>query len=220
MKYLQSSFDQTLTIRADEPMKAEWWVDASCAVHPDMKSHTGAVLTFGHGNGAVYATLSRQKLMTRSLTEAELVGVHNILPQVIWIKNFMEGQGINIGPAVIYQDNKSAILLEKNGHGSSGKRTRHLDIRYFFAKDCVESRDIVIEHCPTLEMIADFFTKPLQGSLFRKFRNLIMNCATDSSDSQAQRSVLSEHESDVVAKKPEPIPGLLKSERAAVGPEL
>ena len=142
MKYLQSSFDQTLTIQANKPMKAEWWVDASYAVHPDMKSHTEAVLTFGHGNSAVYATSSRQRLMTRSLTEAKLVGVHNILPQVIWTKNFMEGQGINIGPAVIYQDNKSAILLEKNGRRLSGKRTRHLDIQYFFAKDCVIRR-----HC-------------------------------------------------------------------------
>jgi len=48
-------------------------------------------------------------------------------------------------------------------------------VRYFFIKDRVDNGEIVIEHCPTAEMIADYFTKPLQGALFIKFRNFIMN---------------------------------------------
>jgi hypothetical protein len=50
---------------------------------------------------------------------------------------------------VLYQDNKSSMLLEKNGRASSGKRTRHIDIRFYFVADRVASGDLRIKHCPT-----------------------------------------------------------------------
>ena len=52
------------------------------------------------------------------------------------------------------------------------------------------SRDISIEHCPTEDMVADYFTKPLQGRLFYKLRDLVMNIGPSSKYSSAQRSVL------------------------------
>jgi hypothetical protein len=67
----------------------------------------------------------------------------------------------------------SAMLLEKNGKQSSSKRTKHIRVTYFFIKDRVNNGDITIKHCPTGEMSADHFTKPLQGALFRKFRTEI-----------------------------------------------
>jgi hypothetical protein len=86
-----------------------------------MRSHTGGVLSMGRG--AIYGTSTRQKLTTKSSTEAELVGVSDILPQVLWTRYFLEAQGYDINDNLLYQDNKSAILLEKNGKMSSGKRT-------------------------------------------------------------------------------------------------
>jgi hypothetical protein len=50
-----------------------------------------------------------------------------------------------------------------------------VNVRYYFIKDRIDSGEVCLEHCPTAEMIADFFTKPLQGALFLKFRNIIMN---------------------------------------------
>ena len=84
----------------------------------------------------------------------------------------------------------SSIILEKNGRSSSSKRTRHMNIRYFSVKDGVESRKLSIEHCPTEDMVADYFTKPLQGRLFYKLRDLVMNIGPSSKYSSAQRSVL------------------------------
>jgi hypothetical protein len=75
---------------------------------------------------------------------------------------------------VVYQDNKSAILLEKNGKRSSSKRTRAINIRYFFVTDQVEKKTLRVEYCPTGEMVSDFMTKPLQGLLFDKFKKKIM----------------------------------------------
>ena len=78
----------------------------------------------------------------------------------------MEAQGYHVKDTIVYQDNQSAILLEKNGRASSGKRTRHINIRYFFVTDRVANGEVTIEYCPTKEMLADYFTKPLQGAQF------------------------------------------------------
>ena len=60
----------------------------------------------------------------------------------------------------------SSILIEKNRQSSSSKHTRHMNIRIFFIKDRVDSKEVPIEYCPAGNMIADFFMKPLQGRHF------------------------------------------------------
>ena len=68
----------------------------------------------------------------------------------------------------------SAMKLEKNGCASAGQKSRHIDIRYFFIKDYIDRQEITLIHCPTKIMVADYFTKPLQGKLFEKFRDVIV----------------------------------------------
>jgi hypothetical protein len=98
------------------------------------------------------------------------------MAQVMWTRYFLEEQGYGVTENIIYQDNQSAMLLEKtNGRKSIGKRTRHICIRYFFVTDRIKSNEVSIEYCPTKEMTSDFMTKPLQGSPFRDFRAEIMN---------------------------------------------
>ncbi len=161
MRYLSGIKLLPLILEADSINVVKWWVDASFAVHHDMKSHAGGTMTLG--KGMPYSTSVRQKLNTKSSTEAELVGVNDVLPQVLWTRYFLEAQGYNILESVIYQDNQSAILLEKNGRSSSSKRTRHINVCYFFVTDRVAANEVKIKYCPTEDMIADFFTKPLQG---------------------------------------------------------
>jgi hypothetical protein len=127
------------------------------------------------GKGAVYSTSTRHKLVTRSSTESELVGIHDVMPDILWTKNFLEAQGVIVTDNVLYQDNQSCILLERNGRQSSTKRTKHINVRYFFVKDKIASGDVVLRYCQTENMHADFFTKVLRGSLFRKHRDFIMN---------------------------------------------
>jgi outer membrane protein W len=127
------------------------------------------------GKGALMPTSTRQKLNTRSSTETELVAADDMMPQIMWTNYFMDAQGYGLTQTILYQDNKSAILLEKNGKLSSSKRTKHVNIRYYFIKDRIANKELSVEYCPTEEMPADFFTKPLQGKLFFKFRKAIMN---------------------------------------------
>jgi hypothetical protein len=141
-------------------------------VHRDMKSHTGGAMSLGRG--AVMCKSSKQKLNTKSSTEAELVGASDYLPNTIWAKMFLESQGYTIQENQFLQDNQSAMKLEMNGRASCGQKSRHIDIRYFFMKDRIVTEGIEVVYCPTEDMLADFFTKPLQGSLFEKFRSVIM----------------------------------------------
>ena len=64
-------------------------------------------------------------------------------------------------------------LVEKGR--STNERTRHIDIRYFFIKDRVDTGDLKLVHLPTAEMTADILTKPLQGEAFRRHRASILN---------------------------------------------
>ena len=160
------------TIGADDLRRILSWVDASYAVHPDMRSHTGGTISLGRGGLLCKST--KQKLNTRSSTEAEFVGASDYLPNTIWAKNFLQAQGYAINENVFEQDNESAMKLEKNGRMSAGPKSQHIDIRYFWIRDRIRQECITIRHCPTLQMVADFFTKPLQGNLFRKLRDVIM----------------------------------------------
>jgi len=176
LSYLQNHPDIPLTLEASKDGVIKWWVDASFAVHSDYKSHTGACMSLG--KGCPINISSKQKINTRSSTEAELVGVNDVLALILWVRHFLEAQGFTITDNVVYQDNMSSILLEKNGRQSSGKKTRHIEIRYFFITDNVRRKKASIEHCPTEEMVSDTHTKPTQGALFRKHRSTIMNLPT------------------------------------------
>ena len=79
----------------------------------------------------------------------------------------------------MFQDNRRSILLEKNGKASSSKRTKHINIMYFFITDRVEQGDVSLVWCPTGDMIKDFMTNPLQEALFHKFRDQIMSVIPD-----------------------------------------
>ena len=188
MRYLQGSKLLKLVLSADDSGVVQWWVDASYAVHKDMKGHTGGTMSMG--KGSIYSTSSGQKLVARSSTESELIGVHDVMPQILWTRYFLEAQGHAVTDNILYQDNKSLMLLEMNGRASSSKRTRHINIRYFFVKDRVSQHEVRIEYCPTKEMIADYFTKPLQGPLFYKLRDQIMNIDPSSEFHSGHRSVL------------------------------
>ncbi|KAG7345606.1 reverse transcriptase RNA-dependent DNA polymerase [Nitzschia inconspicua] len=177
VQYLRRTAHFPLVLEASCIRNIRWWVDASYVVHPDMTSHTGATMTLG--KGSVYSMSTRQKLNMRSSTEAELVGVNDAMSLILWTRHFLEAQGYTVQKNIVYQDNESAILLEKNGRQSSTKRTRHLNVRFFFVTDNVNQGRLSIEYCPTGDMIADYFTKPLQGPPFRKMLKQILNIDDD-----------------------------------------
>jgi len=179
MSFLKTTENDVLSLDANDTGTIEWYIDAAFAVHPDMKSHTGAIMTLG--NGAVQALSTKQKVNARSSTEAELVSVDDAISKVMWTKRFLQAQGFNVKTNVIYRDNQSSMKLEENGKASSGKRTRHFDIKYFHITDLIQRGEVQIKYCPTEDMIADYSTKPLVGAKLEAFRQQVMNLQKSSS---------------------------------------
>ena len=179
LQYVNSTIDLPLTLSIDKLCILKTWVDAAFAVHDDMKSHTGSMITLG--KGAFHASSKRQKLNTKSSTEAELVGAGDSLPQSIWTANFLEAQGYKVEESRFFQDNQSAMKMEKNGRQSAGQRSRHIHIRYFFIKDRIDKGEINLVYCSTDKMVADYFTKPLQGKVFKMFRDVALGIRHPSS---------------------------------------
>ena len=143
-------------------------------MYGDCKGQSGGSFTLG--KGSIHAVSCKQKINTKSSTKAELVAVDDCIGHTIWLRHFLLAQGYKKAETIgVLQDNQSAILLEQNRILSSTKRTKHLNVRYFFIKDKVDSGEVVVKWCPTDKMCSDYLTKPLCGEKFRHFRQKIMN---------------------------------------------
>ena len=100
----------------------------------------------------------------------------------IWFQYLREAQSGFANEDILYQDKKSSILLENNGIYSAGKGSKHIHIRYYLITDQIKKKEFKIMYCPTGEMIADFFTKSLQGVQFVKFRDAVLDINAKDND--------------------------------------
>ena len=108
-----------------------------------------------------------------SSTEAELIAAVTAAKNIKYICSILFELGVPCtGPTPIYKDNKSAIKII-NANKPTG-RSRHINIRYFWIKDRIDQEEVRVEYLPTHIMLADYYTKPLQGSRFRNLREFIM----------------------------------------------
>ena len=171
--YLKGTLDMPIIIGADNLSIIQSWADASYTIHDDTKSHTGGATSFGW---VTHSECAKQKINTKISTEFEIVAGSDYLAHTVWLSGFMKDQGYPISRKLFYQDNMSAIQIEKNGSISSGKKSRYINIRYFI-KYILKRENIEVKHCPTERMIANLFTKPLQVNLFKYLRGSVMGLA-------------------------------------------
>ena len=171
LRYIRGTHDMGLNLCATGT-QLHSYIDASFAVHNDKKSHSGSILTMGRG--ATFARSRKQSINTTSSTTAEQVGVAEELTAVLWANKFLHAQGHPKAPAIVHQDNESTMEMLNKGE-STADRTRHIDIKYFFAHDCIKRHEIILKYTPTEDMIADILTKPLQGNAFRRLGTLLLN---------------------------------------------
>ena len=118
LEYLFGTISMPRIIGANGLDLMETYVDASYAVHHDMRGHTGGLMTMGVGD--IQGKASKQKLNTKISTETEVVGASDYIPWSVWAKRFLEGQGYVLRRNIFYQDNQSAMKIESNGQRSCG----------------------------------------------------------------------------------------------------
>ena len=118
MRYLNGTQDMKLTLRAENLWSIKWYVDALFPVHPDFRSQTRGTMTFG--KGAVQSLSKKQKLNTRSCTEAELVGADDVATQILWTKHFMEAQGYTIEETSYIRITRAPFYCKRMGGKAPG----------------------------------------------------------------------------------------------------
>jgi hypothetical protein len=176
LAYLYETKDIELThnCNSSDPAGLYAFVDASYAIHKDMKGHTGALI-FDELLNLFYSSSAKQKLMGKSSTDAEIIGVHATMNSIESLKALYEEMTGSNKPTVLFQDNLSAKFLMEHGDSSSDK-SKHMKIRYFYIKEKVDEKVVEVQYRNTKRMWADLLTKPITNvQSFALMRSKIMN---------------------------------------------
>ena len=144
------------------------FADADWAADPDTcKSTTGYIIKLAQG--AVSWVSRKQKTVALSSTEAEYMCVSDTARQAAWIKSLFSEIGFTIEPIMTWCDNQGAIFLANNP--AQEHRSKHIDIRYHYIRECISDGKIKLQHISTTEQVADIMTKCLSRDKFNHFRN-------------------------------------------------
>ncbi|GJS46707.1 putative ribonuclease H-like domain-containing protein [Tanacetum coccineum] len=108
--------------------------------------------------------IMQETTFATSTTEAEYVAAANCCGQVLWVQNQLLDYGFNFMNTKIHIDNESTICIVKNPVYHS--KTKHIEIRHHFIRDCYEKKLISVEKIHTDLNVADLLTKPFDGPRF------------------------------------------------------
>jgi hypothetical protein len=169
LRYLKATPDMGIHYSRSDPQVLEGYVDADWAGDSaDRKSTSGWVFTYG--GGPVSWASKKQQCVALSSTEAEYIAASQATQEAVWLRGLLDSLSVEpVGPTRLFEDNQGCIAMTRNPVGH--KRTKHVDIRYHFIREKVEQGQIILQYCPTAEMIADIFTKPLAGEKFSYLRD-------------------------------------------------
>ena len=136
----------------------------------DRKSTTGVIFFLG-GNPVSWLS-QKQRVVAQSSCEAEYMAAAAAACQAVWLRRVLEEiTGIRVAAPIIKVDNQAAIALAKNP--VLHDRSKHIDVKFHFTRECLERGDIELAHTGTAEQLADVLTKPLGKHRFEELREKI-----------------------------------------------
>ncbi|GJY89759.1 putative ribonuclease H-like domain-containing protein [Tanacetum coccineum] len=162
-KYLKGKPNLGLWYPRESPLDLEAFSDSDYGgSNLDRKSTTGGCQFLGQR--LISWQCKKQTIVATSTTEAEYVAAANCCGQVLWVQNQLLDYGFNFMNTKIHIDNESTICIVKNPVYHS--KTKHIEIRYHFIRDCYEKKLISVEKIHTDLNVADLLTKPFDGPRF------------------------------------------------------
>ena len=171
LRYLKGTSDFGITYtRSKTLMPPEGFADADFAQDEETRRSVGGYVFMMNG-GPVSWLCKQQSIVARSSAEAELIALDDAVREALWQRKSLPELGFPEAPTVIHEDNQSCIAIATNTRFTSA--TKHISTRYFAVRHHLASGEIKLEYCPTTEMIADIFTKPLGAVLFKKLRQAL-----------------------------------------------
>ncbi len=175
LRYLKGTISQVLIIRPVNNLQLHAYIDASFGLHHDSKSHTGVVIMVD--KSVVYVASRKQKGVTKSPTEAKLVGLTDNLGLVVLFHEFvtfLAGQKVPL--PLVYQDSTLVVTLVMQGGGVTHKK--HLRVRMHLTKESLEKKQLLIKHTKAEGMIADGASKPLEGKELNTYRRVVQGISS------------------------------------------
>ena len=168
LHYLAGTRDEGLVYSASVPFVPSISADASHHLYPEGHGQQGFFIS--NGSAPVGHRSTKIKMITRSSSESELCGAEEGATYAVWYRLLLQGMGVSFsGPIVLYQDNKSTIIMAVQG--GTFQRTKHLIGRQSYIRERIEAGDIVLKFKPTKDMEADILTKPLPRSVLNQLKN-------------------------------------------------
>ena len=168
-------------ITDDDACHIKGYTDSDWAGDISTCKSTSGYLFLGAGAPIAWGS-NKQPIVALSTCEAEYVAASDVAREVTWLRNLLaeidpsgapatslpqSHEPNYIPPMPMAMDNQGAIALATLG--SQNRRTRHINVRYHYIRDCIESGTIAPHYTPTSEMLADGFTKALDRLKFATF---------------------------------------------------
>ncbi|KAL0291904.1 UNVERIFIED_CONTAM: Retrovirus-related Pol polyprotein from transposon RE2 [Sesamum radiatum] len=171
LRYLKGTFDYGIFYTSSNDVCLKGYCDSDYAGDvDDRKSTTGFVFYFGEN--AISWCSRKQPIVTLSTCESEYVATTAGTCHAIWLRRLLSELYFAQDRATkIMVDNKSAIALAKNPVFHD--RSKHIDARFHFIRDCIANKEIEVEYVKTLDQVADIFTKALKKDRFQQLREMI-----------------------------------------------
>ena len=159
LRYLKATREYYLRLGSEPEQALVGHSDADWAGDPEnRRSTSGFVFTFG--GGAISWASRQQSCVTLSSMEAEYVALSEACQEAIWLRQLLRDFGEQQQtPTLMKEDNQGCLAFVKTERAS--RRSKHIDTRQKFVQELCVTKQISLEYCPTDQMVADLFTKPL-----------------------------------------------------------
>ena len=119
--------------------------------------------------------VKKQKVVSRSSTEAEYRALAMVVVELYWIRMLLKDLRLPLhSPPTVWCDNQSAIALATNPVYHA--RTKHIEIDFHFIREKIQNKDVQVQYISTFDQVSDIFTKGLTSSRFQLLKDKLMVC--------------------------------------------
>ncbi|KAL5540260.1 hypothetical protein UlMin_044401 [Ulmus minor] len=172
LRYLKGTLDEGIYMKRSQAMNLTGFCDADWGNDLcDKRSTTG--YCFYLGNNVISWSSKKQHVVSRFSTEVEYRSLANATSELLWLQSLLAELKVQVGNIpMLWCDNMSTISLSANPVLHS--RTKHIELDLYFVREKVIAKEIEVNHVPSVDQVADVFTKPLSAQFFQRMKKKLI----------------------------------------------